>query len=346
MNYGRYFDSAATTPLHPEAWKEMESVRDIFGNASSRHEEGFRTRKKMDEYLQRIADCLGVARDQVIITHGGTDANRKVLWAMRKRSGHENLWCSRVEHSSISDEILEDHQFHPRSWEGLPSSPQFLALMQANNETGEIFDVGGLRKKFPDAIILSDWVQGIGKMKIDLSDVDFASIAAHKFYGPKGVGILYCKNPEQFQDLAKDTHTKDLIGVAGMTKALEMLSSENATMLQKQTEAIEKFIQDNIPDSKIHAEKFSRVPGILNVAFRGIRGSELMSRLSEEEGICISTGAACTSDILAPPRVIQVIEEDPDWQYPIRIGLHRFLTEKDIQDFCEVLVHYVEEMRD
>lgn len=341
-----YFDSAATTPLSDEAWKEMESVREIWGNAGSRHAEGFRARKKMDEYLQRIADCLGVARDQLVLTHGGTDANRKVLWAMRKRLGYENLYCSNQEHSSISDEILEDHQFDARTFENLPKNPAFIALMQANNETGEIFDGAALREKYPDAIILSDWVQGIGKMPINFQNVDFASISAHKFYGPKGVGILYIRNPEQYRDLSKDTHTKDLVTLAGMTKALEELrKSENASMLQKQTEAIETFIRENISDFRIHASDQKRVPGIINVAFENIRGSELMAKLSDEEGICVSTGSACTSDVLAPPRVIQHIETDPQWQYPIRIGLHTLLTDKDIEHFCEVLAHYVEEMR-
>jgi cysteine sulfinate desulfinase/cysteine desulfurase-like protein len=83
----------------------------------------------------------------------------------------------------------------------------------------------------------------------------------------------------------------------------------------------------------------------VNVAFQGIRGSELMSVLSEKEHICISTGAACTSDILSPTRVIKAIEHDPEWQYPIRIGLHGMLTEKDVLNFCEILAHYVQELR-
>ncbi|MCF7917637.1 aminotransferase class V-fold PLP-dependent enzyme [Candidatus Gracilibacteria bacterium] len=346
MSINLYFDSAATTPLHPEVWKEMEAVRDIWGNAGSRHVEGFRARKKMDGYLQRIADSLGVARDQLVLTHGGTDANRKVLWAMRKRIGSENLWCSAQEHSSISDEVLEDHQFNARTFGGLPRNPQFIAIMQANNETGELFDVVALRKKYPNAIILSDWVQGVGKMPINFSEIDFVTISAHKFYGPKGAGILYIRNPEQYRDLSKDTHTKDLITLAGMAKALELLKSENASILQKLTESIEGFIRKNIQNYKIHASDRKRVPGIISVAFKGIRGSELMAKLSDEEGICISTGSACTSDILAPSRIIQQIEKDSKWQYPIRIGLHTLLTDTDIQHFCELLAHYVGEMRD
>jgi cysteine desulfurase len=346
MSVGLYFDSAATTPLSHEAWKEMESVREIWGNSNSRHAEGFRARKKIDEYLQRIADCLHVARDQLVITHGGTDANRKVLWSMRKRIGHENMWCSTQEHSSVADEILEDHRFCARTFESIPKNPKFLALMQANNETGEIFDTMDLRKKYPDAIILSDWVQGVGKIPFDVSAVDFATISAHKFYGPKGVGILYVRNPEEYRDLSKDTHTKDLGTLSGMAKALEELNKSNHTsFLQDQTNIIETFFKKHIAHFHIHAQDKKRVPGIINVAFKDIRGSELMTKLSEEEGICVSTGSACASDMLAPSRIIQCIEKNSHYHYPLRIGLHSYLTEKNISYFCEVLAHCVAELR-
>ncbi len=343
-----YFDSASTTPLHPDVLMEMNSVAWIFGNTGSKHVEGFRAYKKMEEYLGRIANVLGTASAHLVVTHGGTDANRKVIWAIQKKLGDSrDMWCSRFEHSSVVDEFVESRQFNPEDLKTISGAPKFIAQMFANNETGRNFslEIAAIKKKFPEALLLVDWVQGVGKVDFDTTHVDFISISAHKFHGPKGVGLLWIRHPEEFPELSKDTHTKDLMAVAGMARAFGLLNIQHREKLTEYSNMIEKYIQKNIADYKIHDAKHSRVPGIVNVTFRGIRGSELMSVLSEKEHICLSTGAACMSDILSPTRVIKAIEYDPEWQYPIRIGLHSMLEEKDVSNFCEILAHYVQELR-
>ncbi len=340
-----YFDAAATTPLAPEVWQEMESVRATWGNASSRHAEGFRARAKMDEYLQRMADRLGTSPAHLVITHGGTEGNRRLVWAMRKRLGHENLFCSTVEHSSLRDEILESNQFDADAFQPLPKNPAFVSLMAGNNETGRIFDLRAVRKKFPKSFFFSDWVQAPGRLDFDFQSIDAATFSAHKFHGPKGVGLLWLRNPEEFPELSKDRHTKDLVSVAGMARAFELLTEKKRAHVAHQTEQIERFLEKNIPDIRIHQKNFPRVPGVINVAFRGVRGSELMTILSEREEVCVSTGAACTSDLLAPSHVIQTFEPDPEWQYPIRITLHFHLSDAEVSEFCEILAHYVGELR-
>ncbi len=341
-----YLDAAATTPLHPEVKKTMVETMDVFGNDNSKHAVGFEARKKLEESMERIATVLDVSRDQLVPTYSGTDGNRKAIWAARKKFGHKDLFCSAVEHSSISDEILETNYFDPRDFSRISSSAKFIALMSANNETGAIYPAEVLRKRFPEALILRDYAQTFGKgIKPDFENCDFGTFAPQKFHGPKGIGLLYIKNPEHFTDLAKDTHTRNIFLIAGMAKAFELLDDETPKKLKKWTDQIEEFIRTNISDYKIHESKNPRVPGILNVAFRGVRGSELMTILSEKEGICISTGSACTSDVLGPTRVIQFIEKDPNWQFPIRIGLHSFLTDAEVTDFCAILEHYVGELR-
>jgi len=343
-----YFDSASTTPLYPEVLAEMNSVADVFGNSGSKHCEGFKSHKKMEEYLGRIADIMGTSSAHLVVTHGGTDANKKVIWAIKKRLGcPRDMWCSRVEHSSIADEFTESRQFFSDNFQTIFKNPRFIAQMFANNETGRVFmpEIKKIRKKFPEALLLVDWVQGSGKADFDFENADFISFSAHKFHGPKGVGLLWVRNPEQFPELSKDTHTKDLMGVAGMARAFELLTSNYKEKLLIYTEIVEKYIKKNIPEHKIHEEKCPRVPGILSVAFRGIRGAELMSLLSKKEQISVSTGSACTADLLSPTRIIQTIESNPEWQYPIRIGLHTMLEEEDVLNFCEILAHYVAELR-
>jgi cysteine desulfurase len=176
---------------------------------------------------------------------------------------------------------------------------------------------------------------------------DAVSFAPQKIYGPKMVGLLWMRRPQDFPEISKDAHTKNCWLIAGMAKAFEIaIAEEKETVekLKRWTEKIETTI-GQIPDSKIHAADFDRVPGTISVAFRGVRGAVLMSTLSEKEKICVSVGSACTSDILVPTATISHIENDPDFQFPIRISLHKFLDDAAVNEFCEILTHYVSELR-
>jgi len=319
---------------------------DLWGNNNSKHEAGHEAQKVIDQSLKTIAGILDVSADQLAVTYAGTDANRRILQEAFKKFGRENCWCSHVEHSSILDEIPESQRFDPEDFSGLPEDPKFIALMRANSETGALYDLEALRTKHPNAFIHSDMAQVVGKgVNLQLKHIDSATFVPQKIYGPKHVGLLYLKHPEHFSDISKDSHTKNTFLIAGMAKAFELLDEKQPEKLKTWTEQIEHFISENIPDFKIHGAKNPRVPGIINIAFKNLRGSELMTRLSQEENICISTGSACTSDIMTPTHVIQYLEPDATWQYPIRISLHQFLTDENIADFCEVLTHYVAELR-
>lgn len=346
-----YFDAAATTPLDPKVRKEMirwiES--DTFGNENSKHSYGFASMEAIDNYLDKIAKILGVSSDQIFVTYSGTDANRKVISAAEKRLSREKMYCSAVEHSSVIDEFSEQKYFDPTAPDSLPAATQFIGLMGANSETGRTYEPRIFREKFPKALIHCDASQSFAKGLVpDFKACDFVTFAPQKFYGPKMVGLLYIKNPEIFPEISKDSHTKSLIQVAGMAKAFELWAEEKSEITQKLKkfqEKIEGFITENIPDYKIHDVDHDRVIGHTNVAFKGVRGSELMTILSTEENIAISTGSACNSDLLSPTQVIRFTEKNPDWQFPIRIGLHKFLTEEHIESFCEILEHYVGELR-
>lgn len=347
-----YLDSAATTPLDPRVKEAMILVMDIYGNENSKHCYGFESLKKIDSAMARIAKVLNVSSDQLFLTYSGTDSNRKAIKAAVKRFGIQNCYCSAVEHSSVIDEIDRPNWFDPRGSdiEKLEKkNPKFLALMAANSETGAIYDGKLFREKFPRAIILRDFSQHFAKGCLpDFENCDFGTFAPQKIYGPKMVGILYIKNPEMFSEISKDSHTKNVFLAEGASKAFELLAKERddtRKKLEKWQKQIEDYIIENIPNIKIHERGHDRIPGLINVAIKGVRGSELMTILSSEEGIAISTGSACNSDILSPTQVIKHIEKDKQWQFPIRIGLHKFLTDENIDDFCEILGHYVGEIR-
>ncbi len=347
-----YFDSAATTPLDPRVKEAMIGVMDVYGNENSKHCYGFESRKKIDQALGRIAKVLGVASDQIFLTYSGTDSNRKTIKAAVRRFGVDNCYCSAVEHSSVLDEIGQQNWFDPRGsdWDKLiTKNPKFLALMQANSETGAIYEGTKLRENFPKALILRDFSQSFAKgIKPDFENCDFGTFAPQKIYGPKMVGILYVKNPEMFSEISKDSHTKNVFLAEGAAKAFELWEKEveqDVIKFKSWQKQIEECFLKNISNIKIHEQGFKRVSGLINIAIKGIRGGELMTILSSEEEIAISTGSACSSDILSPTQVIKYIEKDSIWQFPVRIGLHKFLTDENIDDFCEIFVHYVEDMR-
>lgn len=350
-NANLYFDAAASTPLHPEVWAEMEKSREIFGNNNSKHFQGFEAQKLITASMQKIADILGVAPEQLHITYSGTDANRRFLWSCERQFSRENIFASFVEHSSIKDEIFAENYFSPRDPMSFlkNKNPKAVALMKANSETGEIFNSREIRKNFPETIILEDWAQAWGKgLTFETEGVDAISFAPQKIYGPKMVGLLWLKNPRNFPQIYGDRHTKNPWLVAGMAKSFEIAAREEVSTVEKLSrwqEQIEEYIIQNIPEFKIHSENFSRVPGTISVAFHGFRGAELMATLSKEERICVSTGSACSSDIMVPTDTIKFMEKDPNWQFPIRISLHKFLKDEDVEYFCEALENYVLELR-
>lgn len=354
----RYFDAAASTPLHPEVQTEMEQYFKLFGNENSKHAEGFRAKKIIEKSLQTIADALGTSPHHLSICHSGTDANRRFIWSGIKKFGINHIYGSAVEHSSVRDEILPQNYFDPLgSFNTIPTSAKLISLMAANAETGTLFSAQKLREQFPQALIHRDYVQAIGKKTIEYDVADAITFAPHKFYGPKMVGLIWLKNPQLFPEFSKDSHTKNVWLIAGMAKAFEILANggtlsgksfsltPDSKTIQTYQQQIETFIQTKVPESRITHRDQPRILGITNVSFRGIRGGELAQILSKEEQICVSTGSACTSDILQPTDTIKFFEPDPTWQFPVRISLHKFLTTTAVQDFCEILAHYVSELR-
>jgi len=347
MNLGLYFDAAASTPLEPKVREVITSHLGTIGNNNSKHAAGFKNQRIIDQALKDIAKILDCNWEQLCLCYSGTDANRRIIQAVKNELGAKHLYVSAVEHSSIADEI--NNKFDPVNLDGLAKEAKFAALMGANSETGRIYDGAQLRKDFPNIFILRDYSQSFAKgITPDLENCDAAVFTPQKFYGPKHIGILYLKHPERFPEISKDSHTKSPALIAGAAEAFKIWAEEkshNQATLLRWESTIGKYIHDNIPDYKFHESEAERVPGLINVAFKGVRGGELMTMLSTQESICISIGSACTSDIMVPTDVIKYIEKDPDWQYPIRISLHKFLTDVAVTDFCEILAHYVQQLR-
>ena len=357
MNLATYFDAAASTPLDPRVREVLIQNLDLEGNNNSKHVAGHTGQKLIDQSLKTIAKVLNCNWEQLSICYSGTDANRRFIHEYNRQFLVQNpgspwgkyTWGSHAEHSSVSDEILGQNIFDPCTLKELNPEAKLIALMAANSETGRIYEAQSLKQKFPQALILRDFSQHFAKYQTpDLSTCDAGVFTPQKFYGPKNIGILYLKNPENFPNISKDSHTKFPALIAASAKAFEIWAEERDThlsQLQMWEKQIRTYIIQNIPDHKFHEADKQKVPGLINVAFAGVRGGELMTTLSQKESICISIGSACTSDIMIPTEFIKTIEPDSQWQYPIRISLHKYLSDEAVQDFCEILAHYVEDLR-
>jgi len=342
----RYFDAAATTPLDQSVQEEMVANFHNFGNENVAHFCGQMARKKMDKYMEQIAACLKVPAKNLFIMYSATDCNRRTIQSAQKQFGVENCFCSTVEHSSVTNEISSDHRFLPRPVNGefvypdgtLLKSPKFLALMAASSETGSIFDGTALREKFPAALILRDYAQSYAKFEIpDFANCDAGTFAPQKIYGPKMIGLLYLKNPEKFPEIANDRSTKNLFLVAGMAKAFELFEKNrdaDFAQTKKWTAQIEDCIRQ-IPNAKILDEENPRNTGLILASFANKPGYEIRKLLSDQ-GFAVSTRSPGNSFKRATP-MVQLCTDNPKLQMPIRIGLHKFLDNEAVAEFCQAL---------
>jgi cysteine desulfurase len=341
----KYFDAAATTPLDSEVREEMVANFHNFGNENVPHFCGQKARKKMDFYMEKIADCLKISSKNIFIMYSATDCNRRTVQSAQAQFGKENCFCSNVEHSSVSNQIASNLRFLPREINGecvFPNgealkNPIFLALMAASAETGSIFNGTFLRNKFPDALILRDFAQSYAKYEIpDFENCDAGTFAPQKIYGPKMIGLLYLKNPEKFPEIANDKSTKNLFLVAGMAKAFELFEKNRAADFLKAkrwSAQIEDCIR-KIPNSKILDEENPRITGLISASFENKPGYEIAQILSNQ-GFSVSTKSPGSSK--KPTPMIQSCTNNPKLQMPIRIGIHKFLEDEAVTDFCQVL---------
>ncbi len=342
----RYFDAAATTPLDLEVREEMMANFHNFGNENVGHFCGQKARKKMDFYLAQIADILKVSPKNLFIMYSATDCNRRTVQSAQKQFGVENCFCSTIEHSSVVNEITSNLHFQPRPVNGefvypdgkVLINPKFLALMAASAETGSIFDGSVLRKKFPKALILRDFAQSYAKYEIpDFKNCDAGTFAPQKIYGPKMIGLLYLKNPEKFPEIANDRSTKNLFLVAGMAKAFELFEKNrdhDFSQIKKWTTQIEDCIRQ-IPNAKILDEENPRITGLISASFADKPGYELREILSNLN-FAVSTRPPGISKNKPTP-MIESCTNNPKLQMPIRIGLHKFLDNEAVEDFCQIL---------
>ncbi len=332
-----YADNAATTRMSDAAVAAMGPYfQEIYGNPSSLHSIGQRAAEALDDARGRIAACLGAQKQEIYFTSGGSEADNQALLsaaAIGARRGKRHIISSAFEHHAVLhtlDKLRRDGfeiELLPVGPVGTVTAQQvadairpdtcLVSLMYANNEIGSILPIGEIGAVCREKGVLfhTDAVQAAGHLPIDVAaqQIDMLSLSAHKFHGPRGVGVLYCKKGVLLtplinggaQERGKRAGTENLAGIAGMAAALEDACAhmdENAAKVAAMRDRLIAGLS-KIPHSVLNGDPVHRLPGNVHFCFEGIEGESLLLRL-DEKGICASSGSACTSGSLDPSHVL------------------------------------------
>lgn len=355
-----YFDNAATTRMDTKVLEAMlPYLGASYGNASAKYSIGFEARKAVNTAREQVAALIGAYPDEIYFTSGATESNNI---ALRRQEGA--LITSEAEHPSVlntarycqskgraaayikpdmSGRIGADNL--KKAFEGTAAGRigmGLVSLMYVNNELGNVYPISELADTahMHGWIFHTDAVQALGHMEIDVkkSGIDMLSASAHKLYGPKGIGLLYVRRGIKQEGLLKGGSqergmrpgTENAAGIAGFGKACEIAKEsmkENAVREKEIAGFLKEYILKNIPDSVQNGDG----ERILNFSFRGINGTSLALRL-DMEGICVSTGSACslgTEEISHVLRSIGLDETLAEGSLRISIGKYNTLDEAE-----------------
>ena len=350
-----YLDNASTTKIDNMVLAEMlPYLRDNYGNASSLHSLGRKSRKAIEHAREQVAKSINAEPNQIFFTSGSTESNNWII------SNFNHVLCSKVEHHSI----LNNPKCTPITFDNLANTiykkhPDLVTCMFVNNETGKIYNIKEMaeichKMKVP---FYTDSTQAFGHIPINVKDlnVDGMALSGHKFHAPNGVGILYLKEPDKYKPMlyggGQEKHlragTENVAGIVGMGKACELhnYNAETDNYLLFLKANLIAFIQNNIPDVMINSPLETTVSNILNVSFKGIEGESLMLML-DRQGICVSSGSACNSGSLEPSHVLKDMGVPDDYIYgTIRFSFSKFNTIDEIIETENVFKETVEKLR-
>ncbi|MGF9910915.1 cysteine desulfurase family protein [Brevibacillus porteri] len=374
-----YLDNSATTRPHPQVIETVRrAMESYYGNPSSLHQKGVEAENVLKQARKVAAQYLGCKESEVIFTSGGTESNNTAIKgiAFQYQNRGKHIITTQVEHPAVYDvcKQLEGLGFTvtylPVDREGRVSVEAvqkamrpdtiLVSVMHVNNELGTIqpiLEIGQWLKQFPKVLFHVDAVQGIGKVPLRIKDsgIDLLSVSAHKFYGPRGVGILYKRegliiHPLMMgggQEGGVRSGTENLPAIAGMAKAiriLEELGSVEMIRLQKLNQQLREGIA-TIKGCMLNTPEANTAPHIMNLSVPGVKAEVLLHAL-EEKGFLISTKSACSSKVNEPSRVLTAIGIERDCALSsLRISLGRENTAEDIQQFLKALEECVSVLR-
>ena len=374
-----YLDYAATTPVHPEVIKAMlPYFSDAFGNPSSLYSYGLEARQAIEAARNKVAESIGAKNEEIVFTGGGSEADNSAIKGVADANGRmgNHIITSVIEHHAVlvTCKFLEKRGFKvtylPVDKYGLvdPESVRkaitdktiLISIMHANNEIGTIQPIGEIGKIARKAKIYfhTDAVQTVGHIPVNVNElkVDMLSFSAHKLYGPKGVGVLYIRKGTKVtslihggeQEQGRRAGTENVPGIVGLGKAIELagldIANETARLITLRNVLI-KGILEKIEHSRLNGHPEQRLPNNVNVSVDFIEGESTCLNL-DLEGICISTGSACSSSDAEPSHVLLAIGLSHEQaRSSLRFTMGRLTTAEDIERVLEVLPRTVARLR-
>src|SRR5881409_1893410 len=377
-----YMDNHATTPLDPRVLEAMMPfLTDQFGNAASRnHKFGWEAEEAVEEARRQIAALIGADAREIVFTSGATESDnlavKGVAWMYREKGDH--IITAVTEHKAILDTCkhLEKEGFRvtflPVDSKGfvdlddlrrtITDKTILISIMTANNEVGVIQDIKAIGKISRERGVLfhTDAVQAAGKVPFNVNEmnVDIASLSAHKFYGPKGVGALYVRrrNPRVLltpiidgggHERGMRSGTLNVPGIAGFGKAAQIareeMPKESAEMFRLR-ERLRTTLERELDEIYINGDLQRRLPGNLNMSFAYVEGESLLMGIND---VAVSSGSACTSASLEPSYVLKALGAGDDLAHSsIRFGLGRWTTKEEVDYVADRLTHVVTRLRE
>lgn len=374
-----YADNAATTRLSSAAREAMLPYLDsLYGNPSSLHAAGREARAALETARERVASCMGAAPEEILFTSGGSESDNQALItaaAYGKRRGRTHLVSTAVEHHAVLHTLkkLEAEGFEvtilPVDGNGAVTPGQVrtvlrpdtaaVSVMYANNEIGTVMPISEIGAVCRAAGVLfhTDAVAAMGHIPIDVvaQNIDMLSLSAHKFHGPKGVGALYIKEgipavsliEGGAQENGRRAGTENVAGAVGMAMALSQAHAHREANAAHARALRDKLIEGLlcVPHSVLCGDRIHRLPGNVHMCFEGVEGEALLLML-DAEGICASSGSACTSGSQEPSHVLSATGLPLSFSRgALRLSLDEFNTEAEVDRILEVVPRIVATLR-
>jgi cysteine desulfurase len=374
-----YLDYAATTPTDPLVLEAMRPYFfEIFGNPSSIHSFGQEAKKAIEDSRDKIAAFIGAKPEEIVFTSGGTESNNFAIFGTayaRQEKGNHIITTS-IEHHAVIEpcRVLEKRGFKVTFVKvdkyglvdpddikkAITDKTVLISVMHANNEMGAIqpiTEIGDIARA-KGVYFHTDAVQTTGHIPVNVDNlnVDMLSFSSHKFYGPKGMGVLYIRKGtrlESFlhggdQEKGRRSSTQNTPGIVGTAKAVELAQEKMAQEAQFQARLRDRIIneaQEKIPEVYLNGHPSKRLPNNANFSLRYIEGESILLNL-DMLGIAVSTGSACTSTSLEPSHVLLAMGLTHEIAHSsLRVTLGRWTKESDADYLLECLPKIAQKLR-
>lgn len=364
-----YLDHNASTPVDPEVADEiLSALRSHYGNPSSSHAVGSRAKALVEKARSRVSQLVGAKEGEIIFTSGGTESNNlAIIGLAARKSAKRHLITSVIEHPSVANPCrhLEEKGFDVTylniGSEGRVSVPDvekairedtfLITIMHANNETGvlqPIEEIGALARK-AGIVFHTDAAQTVGKIPVDVRKLncDMMTVAAHKFYGPKGVGALFVRNgvelhPTLFgagHERGLRPGTENVHSIAGLGKACELAAlyvEERASRIRRLTETLYHGLRERIGGIRLNGHGTLRLPNTLNICIPGVDSTSLLEKMKDT--LAASSGSACHAGQRKPSPVLTAMGlSEADALSSIRLSTGKDNTEEEMRAAVEIL---------